>query len=155
MSREATYLENVRRLRLPMLRSYLESRGGTRVADYKGNLAIFTQQSGSLRQLLVPIHPEFDDFTDHMAQALQKLAEIEGRSERAVLHDLYASQMDTLRYRLESPAASRGTLLLEQGISARRCQEVVAGGGLHGAIAGSNVSSANEFFGRGGVCRYL
>ena len=117
MSRESTYRESVRRLRLAVLRPYLESRGWTRAADYKGSLAIFTKGASSLQQLLVPMRPEFDDFEEQMSQLLLKLAESEGRSERAVLHDLYAGQTDTVRYRLQSPAASRGTLPLEQGIS--------------------------------------
>lgn len=117
MNQESTYLEGVRRLRLPMLRPYLESQGWKRSADYRGNLAIFEKSADSLNQLLVPIHPEFDDFEEQMGRVLAKLAESEGRSERSVLHDLYVSQMDTLRYRVQSPAASRGTLPLEQGIS--------------------------------------
>jgi hypothetical protein len=117
MTRESTYFESLRRLRLPMLRPYLESRGWRRAADYKGTLAIFVKGGGSLRQLLVPIRPEFDDFGEQMAQVLAKLADSEGRSERAVLHDLYSGQNDTLRYQVQSPAAARGTLPLEQGIS--------------------------------------
>jgi len=117
MSRESTYLESLRKLRLPTLRPYLQSHGWVRGPDYRGTLAIFTKGADSLDQLLVPIHPELDDFTEQMAKVISRLAESEGRSERSVLHDLYAGQTDTVRYRMESPASARGTLPLDQGIA--------------------------------------
>lgn len=117
MTRETTYLESLRRLRLPVLRPYLESRGWQRAPDYKGALAVFRKSSNSTHQLLVPIHPEFDDFDEQMSTLISRIAEAEGRTERAVLQDIYATQVDTLRYRVISSWASGGTLPLEQGIS--------------------------------------
>jgi hypothetical protein len=117
MSRESTYLEAVRHLRLPVVRAYLEGRGWVRGSDYRGTLAIFTKGANALQQLLVPINPEFDDFTERMEDVISRVAEDEGRTERSVLHDLYSGQVDTLRYRVQSPTAARGTLPLSDGIS--------------------------------------
>ena len=117
MSRESTYLEAVRHLRLPVVRAYLEQRGWVRGSDYRGTLAIFTKGANELQQLLVPINPEFDDFAERMEDVISRVAENEGRTERSVLHDLYSGQVDTLRYRVQSPAAARGTLPLSDSIS--------------------------------------
>lgn len=116
MTRESTFAVSVRRLRLRMIAPYLEKAGWERTADDDDALAIFTKGKDSPRQLLVPTRPEYDDFAELMADVVRKLAEIEGRSERAIIHDLYAGHVDTVRYRMQSLAASRGTLPLEQGI---------------------------------------
>ena len=117
MTRETTHLESLRGLRLLVLRPYLESRGWERAPDYKGALAVFKKRSNSIHQLLVPIRPEFDDFEDQMSALISRIAEAEGRSARAVLQEIYATQVDTLRYRVISSRASGGTLPLEHGIS--------------------------------------
>ena len=117
MTPEKTYLEGVRRLRLSVLRPYLESRGWERASDYRGVLAVFRKGTDSVHQLLVPIRPEFDDFDEQMGTLISRIAQSEGRSERAVLQDISAAQVDTLRFRVISSRASGGTLPLEHGIS--------------------------------------
>src|ERR1700691_2993487 len=99
MTRDETFAQNVRSLRLPVLREYLEGRGWVRAEhDYRGSLAIFNKD-GTSDQVLVPMKPEFEDFVEQMAKAVSKLATSEGRSERSIVQDLLAGHMDTLRYR--------------------------------------------------------
>src|SRR5438046_596830 len=105
MTPEKTYLEGVRRLRLSVLRPYLESRGWERASDYRGVLAVFRKGADSVHQLLVPIRPEFDDFDEQMGTLISRIAQNEGRSERAVLQDISAAQVDTLRFRVISSRA--------------------------------------------------
>lgn len=117
MTRESTYLAGLRRLRLRTLQPYLEAQGWKRGRDYQDSLATFNKEASPVRQLLVPLRPDFNDFLQLMKQLFAELARSEDRSEWSVLHDIYSSNTDVVRFRTQSLVASRGTLPLYQGVA--------------------------------------
>jgi hypothetical protein len=97
------------------MRSYALATGWRR-REASGRFAVFDDPCGGLDQVLVPLDPGAPGYELRVAEAVQVLAEKEGRPAIAVLHDLLLVDADIVRFRITSPDTATGVLPLEQGI---------------------------------------
>src|SRR5436309_9064065 len=97
------------------LRSYASAMGWRR-RPAPGPFAVFEHPGSELDQLLAPQDPNAPGYERRIAEALEVLAEREGRPATEVLHDVLQADSDVVRFRVSSPDASRGALPLEEGI---------------------------------------
>lgn len=108
---------SLKQLRLSHVRAYAERRGWQRGETFRNRFVIFGREGGSLDQLLVPMNPDFSDFTEMMQRVVLQLAADGGQRPASVLEDLLSLDVDTIRFSVRSPDADRGTLPLEQGLA--------------------------------------
>jgi hypothetical protein len=97
------------------LRSYAQATGWRR-REAPGRFVVFDDPGSDLDQVLVPLDPGAPGYELRVAEAVQVLAEKEGRPAVEVLHDLLLIDADVVRFRISSPEAATGSLPLEQGI---------------------------------------
>jgi hypothetical protein len=98
--------------------SYALAHGWQRIPNKRPDIAVFElPESGTRKQLVVPLEPSFDGYATLMGELVAKLAEVENRPARSVLEDLRAPNMDVLRYRIDSPDAARGTLPVVEAVA--------------------------------------
>ena len=84
-----------------------------------GKIAVYRNPEAPLRQLVVPQDEQLDDYTDRIAEAMQRLAEFEKRPVREVLNQLLLPPADVLRFREVSPEAEAGLLPLNHAARMR------------------------------------
>lgn len=107
---------NAGRLRPSDVRAYAEQHGWLRSKNFKDRLAIYRHADRALDQLLVPLNDTIADYADRMRDVLCKLAEIENRPPAAILNDLLAINVDTVRFSVRSADTAGGTLPLQSGL---------------------------------------
>src|SRR5437773_3208608 len=98
------------------VRAYAASSGWRRTASINGKIAVFTDPTSDLDQLLIPLDASISDYNRRMAEVVVNLAAKEGRPASEVLNDLLMLASDVLRFRLEEPEAESGVIPLNQGI---------------------------------------
>src|SRR5256885_7776792 len=86
------------------LRSYALAMGWRR-REAPGRFAVFDDPGSDLDQVLVPLDPGAPGYELRVAEAVQVLAEKEGRPAIEVLHDLLLVDADIVRFRVSSPEA--------------------------------------------------
>lgn len=98
------------------LRLYAQASGWQRVEGVNGDFAVYAKPETPMRQLIVPLDEQFDDYAERVAEAIHRLAEFDHRSAGEVLNDLTVPPADVLRLRMQSREADSGTLPLEEGL---------------------------------------
>ena len=95
------------------IRVYAEGLGWQRVEGVNGKIAVYKNPDSPLRQLIVPLDEQFDDYGVRTAEAIQRLAEFEKRPAREILNHLLLPPADLLFLREVSSDAEGGTLPLD------------------------------------------
>ncbi len=116
MRRDSLPSEMTRLVRPRTLRVYAEGLGWKRVENINGPIAVYANPQDPLRQLIVPLDEQFDDYPDRIAEAVCRLAEFEKRAPHEVLNDLLLPPADVLRFREVSTETEAGLLSLERGV---------------------------------------
>jgi hypothetical protein len=98
------------------VRAYAEGLGWQRVEGVNGKLAVYRNPEAPLRQLLLPLDEQFDDYAERTAEAIRRLAEFEKRPPREILSQLLLPLADVLRFREVSPEAEAGNLPLDHAV---------------------------------------
>ena len=81
-----------------------------------GKIAVYKNPDSPLRQLIVPLDEQFDDYGERTAEAIQHLAEFEKRPANEILNHLLLSPADLLFFREVSPDAEGGNLPLDHAV---------------------------------------
>lgn len=94
------------------LRTYARGRGWHRVEGDTGPFALFNAPEGRTEQLLVPIDPKFEDYTDRVFDAIRTLALRENRSLHQLFLDIMRHDSDILRFRISNEETESGSVSL-------------------------------------------
>jgi len=95
------------------VRVYAEGLGWQRVEGVNGKIAVYKNPDSPLRQLIVPLDEQFDDYGVRTAEAIQRLAEFEKRPAKEILNHLLLPPADLLFLREVSSDAEGGNLRLD------------------------------------------
>jgi len=95
------------------VRVYAEGLGWQRVEGVNGKIAVYKNPDSPLRQLIVPLDEQFDDYGVRTAEAIQRLAEFEKRPAKEILNHLLLPPADLLFLREVSSDAEVGNLPLD------------------------------------------
>ena len=98
------------------VRVYAEGLGWRRVEGVNGKIAVFKDPASPLRQLIVPLDEQFDDYGERTAEAIHRLAEFEKRPEREILDHLLLPPADLVLFREVSADAEAGNLPLDHAV---------------------------------------
>lgn len=100
--------------------SYLRTRGWSEAEAIGDHAALWTQQmeSGREVELLVPLDRTLHDYALRMAEIFEAVSRTENRSQLALLKDIQASAVDTVRVRLHSENSSSGTIRFDDAVEA-------------------------------------
>src|SRR5438552_1675294 len=98
------------------VRAYAEGLGWQPVEGINGKIAVYRNPVDPLRQLIVPLDEQYDDYSDRIAEAIRRLAEFENRPAREILNHLLLPPADVLRFREASPNAEAGNLPLDHAV---------------------------------------
>ena len=79
----------LRRVTPPMLAAYLGGRGWQATENWRGRIMVCSK-TGVDQDVLVPLQEHSDTYALRIAEALDLLAELEGRSRQDVYRDLLA-----------------------------------------------------------------
>lgn len=91
------------------LRSYLESNGWSEAGPWgKRPAMVFTKEAGPRSwEVLLPLRDTVADYAEAMAESIAALAEVEGRSQLGVFHDISGAGADVIRLRSRNGAADK------------------------------------------------
>jgi hypothetical protein len=95
------------------VRVYAEGLGWRRVEGVNGKIAVYSDPSSPLRQLIVPVDERLDDYGERTAEAIHRLAEFENRPAKEVLNHLLLPPSDVLSFREVSIDAEDGNIPLD------------------------------------------
>ena len=98
------------------VKNYAQALGWQLLSIVNGSIAVYRHPTNELRQLVVALDESFDDYPETVAEAVQKLAEYEGRTSSEVLSHLLLPPADVLRFRETGPETETGTVRLDQVI---------------------------------------
>jgi hypothetical protein len=116
MRRDSLPIEMTQLVSPRTLRAYAEGLGWQRVETINGPIAVYANPQEPLRQIIVPLDEQLDDYADRIAEAVGRLAEFEKRTPREVLNDLLLPPADVLRFREVSAETEAGILPLDRGV---------------------------------------
>lgn len=133
--------------------AYLRARGWheERRMDDKG--AYWTHAAENA-ELLLPLRPGLRDFAMRMADVLDTLASIEGRSQVEVLLDMEAASSDAIRIRVSAPGTQGGSIALDSGVAlVRRTWDLMAAAACatvrpRAAFQSRRPTQANDYLGK-------
>lgn len=97
-------------------RGYTEGLGWQRVEGVNGRIAVYRNPHAALRQLIVPLDDTLDDYSERMAEVIDRLAEFENRPAREILDHLLLPPADVIRLRESSGDAEEGCLPLDHAV---------------------------------------
>ena len=80
---------DLRRVTPPLLAAYLEAKGWRATENWKGRIMVWSKD-GVDEDVLVPLRPHSDIYAERIAETLELLARLEGRSRQDVYRDLLA-----------------------------------------------------------------
>lgn len=91
------------------LRSYLEANGWTEAGQWGSRPAmVFTKEADRRSwEVLLPLRDTVADYAEAMAESIAALAEVEGRSQLVVFHDISGAGADVIRLRSLNGAADK------------------------------------------------
>lgn len=91
------------------LRSYLEANGWSEAGPWgKRPAMVFTKEAGPRSwEVLLPLRDTVADYAEAMAESIAALAEVEGRSQLEVFHDISGAGADVIRLRSRNGAADK------------------------------------------------
>src|SRR5262249_46709507 len=72
--------------------------------------------TGEELELLLPLRPDFADYTARMAEVLHVLEVAEGRSQLEILHDLNTAHADVVRIRTHMDEPELNGIQLDEGV---------------------------------------
>jgi hypothetical protein len=98
------------------VRVYAEGLGWQRLDGVNGKIAVYKNPDSPLRQLIVPLDEQFDDYGVRTAEAIQRLAEFEKRPAKEILNHLLLPPSDLLFFREVSTDAEAGNLPLDHAV---------------------------------------
>ena len=98
--------------------SYARSTGWRETSHVRDRSSAWAlSKDGDEYEILIPLRTDFSDYAARIVDALQTLSVAEGRSQLALLGDLYAIAADVVRVRALPPHAEDGTLPLRDGVA--------------------------------------
>jgi hypothetical protein len=95
--------------------AYVRSEGWKLLGFWEGKKATVWDREGE--RLVIPENTHFADYALRMAEVLDLLGRVEGRSQLVIYRDLTTSSSDVIRVRVASPVTSDGTLGLDEGVA--------------------------------------
>ena len=98
------------------LRSYALAKGWKLSGKVDGRFSVLSHPCSDLDQVLIPLNVYAPDYGRRIGDAVQVLAEREGRPALELLNDILQADADILRFRILSPETVRGTLPLEEAV---------------------------------------
>jgi hypothetical protein len=98
------------------VRDYAKFRKWEPVTGIKSRLWVFKEQ-GSLRQLLIPMDQEDDDYSEAILEVVQRIAENEKRNVISVISDLLTPNSDIIRFKISNDDSISGTRSLDDGVN--------------------------------------
>ena len=106
------------RLSLLDVRAYLDSQGWSAAGRYGTVATIYEARdsAGKNFELLLPMKESLADYAARMGDIVGTLADVEGRDEIAVFHDLVKAGFDVVRFRAPN-ADDAGTIALQSGVA--------------------------------------
>jgi len=107
--------ELLSRLEPPALDCYALATGWVPVPNVPWQSHVYHHPGDREMALWVPRRPHDHSFTRMMADAVVRLAAVDGRPPRELLHDLLLHDCDVLRFRVGSASPDYGTLSLGEG----------------------------------------
>jgi len=93
--------------------SYLKAKGWVQEKVIHSVSSVWLQKEF---EIIVPLETSYKDYNARVVDALETLAIFEGRSLDTVLKDIKNALKDVIRIRAISPATSKGTIPLEDGL---------------------------------------
>jgi len=97
--------------------AYVKALGWQKVDTVNSQkIAVYTNPLDTLRQLIIPLDKDLDDYPDRIAEAVRRLAEFENRPLREVLNHLLLPPADVLRFRQFSVETEAGVLPLDHAV---------------------------------------
>jgi hypothetical protein len=100
--------------------SYLRVHGWRQEMEIAGKGSVWLLPAGDGREeadITLPLRRDLGDFGLRMGDVLRMLAQVEGRPELEVLHDLMTTSSDLIRVRAPSRDAASGSLPLEEAVA--------------------------------------
>ena len=105
--------EDIASAALPgLLRDYLRAHGWHVAREDAGVASVWQAAQQNARDVLIPERPEFVDFTRRLRQALDQIAEGEGRQVSTVVEELRRLAYDVVRVVIDGAAVSSGSMPL-------------------------------------------
>ena len=98
------------------VRVYAEGMGWQRVEGVNGKIAVYKNPDSPLRQLIVPLDQQYDDYDVRTSEAIQRLADFEKRPANEILNHLLLPPADLLMFREVSTDAEAGDIPLDRAV---------------------------------------
>ena len=111
---EPVPLELAKQITPYALRNYARALGWVHIAQGDPTIEVYHHPANKLRQLIIPLDEQFDDYAESVAEAVRKLAASENRPATEVLNHLLLPPADVLRFRESSNETENGTVTLDQ-----------------------------------------
>lgn len=110
------------------LRSYLAANGWTEAGPWGRRPAIvFTKEADHRSwEVLLPLRDTVADYAEAMAESIAALAEVEGRSQLVVFHDISGAGADVIRLRSRNGAAEKPLSLRQSAGLFRDAHDMLA-----------------------------
>ncbi len=108
--------EELARVKPEQLQRYLEATGWENVNSIPGKFLIYHLPSNSSSEVLVPVEPEFRDYTRRVSEAVRDLADYQEIPVESVLNDILCFAMDHLIWHLDAPTIKEHRVRLEEGV---------------------------------------
>ncbi len=93
--------------------TYLRAKGWDRTSHNSGSSVWLKSMDGDSVEALLPLDSSMSDFSFRMAELLQLLATVEGRSESVIFTDLLTTNADVIRARIEDAELRDGSVPIE------------------------------------------
>mgnify|MGYP006292230799 CR=1 FL=1 len=107
----------VERVQAADVRHYLLADGWERMKGLTDDIAVFRRGDGD-DEVVVPMKKELPDYHyRRMAEAISDIADYEDRPSQEILRDLLTGPSDVVRFRVDDPSVSDGTILIEDGMN--------------------------------------
>lgn len=97
--------------------AYLQSRGWSRLTFEANRYSLWVQPSAAAPvEVLLPLDPNFGDFSERIAELLNDLQREEQRSQIDILRDIDTSACDVFRFLKETHSGFLGAIPIEDGV---------------------------------------
>ena len=104
--------EALRRVSPTMLRAYLEAHGWVQEEAWRSRILVWSiTQDGQVKEILAPLREQSDTYAVRISETIALLAEIEGRSQLNVYHDVLGAGADVIQLRPLNGAGQTGWTL--------------------------------------------
>ena len=109
--------DTLRKVELPDLTSYLQSRGWQRARAGYRYAELWYREGDAESGIVVPLTNDVVDYVARMAQALSTLSRVESRAEHHILTDVQNALADVIRVRRPTSTSKAATIRLSEGVA--------------------------------------